>query len=933
MARRDVRQPGPQAPNTLQGASVGFSTGASRLDPNVPDISSSDFSAMKDVWPAVAKITEGVMGTARENAFRQGQADQAADMLNIGNTVDSAAALIEQASWLTRDSYAQGVKFQEYSEGQLETQSEISAQIAKSVERGESIQEFSQKIKPSLAKLNSKIAAFGLQGKAKDLAIDQMLGYTVAAQKGYQAAMEVKAETIYRNGLNQNTASSLDLLTNTQSIGDVVDVLNNAYDKTSMATSTFDPANAADATAKQLTGLVSEFSTRVIEASPADAMRVTSAIAWLYNSDKAKQLPIDARTKMLESLNSVQSNIHEFNYNQALSQIQSAETQFKTTGQFDPEFVQRAHNYINTGEVDQTISLKHARSLRSALGGFYIQADKDAAKRHVSLYGTGADIDAAGISRRAAASDGLAAILQMYNGQPDGYIAAIGVGVDKGRPELVAKAASGAVNLFSTRLGKSTAELEQDEGAGLANNVFNSLGSTYKQLNAQGKFDLAEQLLAGFSDADQREAVRIMWSDPGAVPALGTESSVIYESLYSGLKASTADSYNQTITPETLEDGLFGKFSNALSADFNFAQSEPMLAWQANDIQEMYNNHAKHYFQANRIHFKKDDSGEGVTRAMLREGFLLNTKTQVLAINPAQRMAMGGGVRASDDRVNAGLDSIAQDVISRMGDVEPHLFSLVKNKVDRENVHFKLTNNGIIVGVMDDKGRSIGDYMHYTYGDVYKLSTPSAGVSVAWVGGINTAGTNFKVPADTGTFGSNQLKQGILKHLFVQEGYHKNLKASDPSRPDVTTFGHGITPGAAKDVFKDDTKVQRFISLAKDPSSPEYQVMYDEFINGYFDNFKDVAVKAGLPDPTLGSIDNVREQLAHTEAYKAIADAMYHGGKYGGADAITSILRLARSDKNAAVAMLEKQQFYIQTGKDSGRKEFLVRAVRSIPNN
>ena len=134
----------------------------------------------------------------------------------------------------------------------------------------------------------------------------------------------------------------------------------------------------------------------------------------------------------------------------------------------------------------------------------------------------------------------------------------------------------------------------------------------------------------------------------------------------------------------------------------------------------------------------------------------------------------------------------------------------------------------------------------------------------------------------------------------------------------------------------DEAKVRRFISLAQDPSSPEYQQMYDEFLNGYFKSFKTVVQQAGLPPPDITPMSGLLEvgnATRYQEAYKAIADAMYHGGVNGGGNAIARILQLAKSDKNAAIAELERQQFYIQTGKDSGRKEFLINAVRSIPSN
>ena len=54
---------------------------------------------------------------------------------------------------------------------------------------------------------------------------------------------------------------------------------------------------------------------------------------------------------------------------------------------------------------------------------------------------------------------------------------------------------------------------------------------------------------------------------------------------------------------------------------------------------------------------------------------------------------------------------------------------------------------------------------------------------------------------------------------------------------------------------------------------------------------------------------------------------MYHGGISGGGNAMIKILNLAKSDKNAARKLMQQQPFYIQTGKDSGRKEFLLRAI------
>ena len=375
MASRDIKQPGLQAPSGLNAGGFGFATGASRYEPAMIDYPQVQSTLLTETLPALAKITEGIMNTAKENAFKQGQVDQASDMLGMGNTVDSANALIENASWLTKDAYTQGVRLQEFTEGQLEVQAAIQKQIQLSADADEPLSVFSQKVKPILAKMNVKVARAGLQGKAKDAAFDQILGYTVAAQKSYQETMEAKATNTFNLALNQNSAFHLDGFTNSSTLEDAVAQIDSLYNSTRMAAESRDPSTATDVTGKQLFAFVDQFSTRAVEASPADMMRINSALAWLYNSPNAKNLPLDIREKMQVSLNAAQARVHEFNYNQALLQIQGAETAFKTTGTFDPDFVKRAYAYVANGELDQTISLKHARSLREQLSKFYVSAD------------------------------------------------------------------------------------------------------------------------------------------------------------------------------------------------------------------------------------------------------------------------------------------------------------------------------------------------------------------------------------------------------------------------------------------------------------------------------------------------------------------------------------------------------------------------------
>lgn len=923
--RRDIAVQEVNKP--LVGSASGFSNANFQATPE------NVFNPM-DVLSKFTGSVQSIMGEANANAFKQGQADQASDVLAIGNTVDSAAALIEDASWLTKESYTQGVKYQQYAEGQLETQQEIAKQAQLSLKAGDTMQMFSQKVKPFLAKQNKRIAELGLAGEAKLTALDQVVSYTVSAQKTYQSALEAEAEFTFQKGLAQEGAGFVDRFTNTQDVASVVHELDSYVTSVSSAAYSSDPTKAVDTVGKQLLGAITNFQERAVGASPLDAQRIDAAMGWMYNSDTAKQLPVKERGKIIEQLQKAQAKVHEFNFNQSTKQIQDAQVLFKTTGQFDSDFVNRAKNYVDTGELNQTISAPHARALRSQLATFYTAADKEAPTQYLNLNGTGIELDANGVNRTTAAKAALASTLAQHNGQPSGYFAAIEQGRLLGRPELIQQASKGAVSTFSAQLTMNDEQLAESGTGGLANNSFVAMGTAYRQLNSEGRFDQAAALLKGFDNDNQREAVRQLWSDPNNVPTLGTETSTRYEKLYSRMEANTSAVYNVTFTTDAIDDGVFGQASSQVGAEFGYNPSEEIKAIHLEDMQSVYHNAARPYFQANNIRFAQDGTGEGALNAMLQHGFIIPTKAQLLAITPNQRMAIGGGVQASDDTVKLGLNGLAEDMISSLGDVEKHLkvpgtqFALNQNKVDRENIHFTFSNNGVMANAYDDNGTNIGATKYYTYGDIRKLSTPAAGANAVDIsapqGVVRTAGVDFKVKADTGTFGSNTLRSDSMKHIFVQEGYHKGLKASDPKRPNVVTFGHGITPDAAMAVFQDKTKVQQFIESSKDPSSVEYQTMYNAFYDGYYKDFQKNIFAAGLPTPNEGM-----SAVTHKQAYLGLLDAHYHGGQ-GGADAMIRIYNLARTDKAAAMQELQRQPFYIKTGRDSGRKEFLMDSVRSI---
>ncbi len=135
-----------------------------------------DATSGKTVLPNViqnaANALNKVVKFENDNAFLQGQADY-------------YAKTISEQSWLTTDSYQQGRSLSEFSTGILDYQQQATTLARESVQAGEDLNTFTQKLAPVLKDMNDKVAALGLTGEAKDTALKTVLTSVASAQKLY----------------------------------------------------------------------------------------------------------------------------------------------------------------------------------------------------------------------------------------------------------------------------------------------------------------------------------------------------------------------------------------------------------------------------------------------------------------------------------------------------------------------------------------------------------------------------------------------------------------------------------------------------------------------------------------------------------------------------------------------------------------------------
>ena len=106
-------------------------------------------SVLPSVIQTAAEVGTSMLATAREKAYVQGQ-------------VDYYAKNIQEHSWLTQDAYEQGLRVSDFSEGMLTYQSKVKELARSSVEAGDSLSVFTDKMAPLIQDMQQRVQNTGL---------------------------------------------------------------------------------------------------------------------------------------------------------------------------------------------------------------------------------------------------------------------------------------------------------------------------------------------------------------------------------------------------------------------------------------------------------------------------------------------------------------------------------------------------------------------------------------------------------------------------------------------------------------------------------------------------------------------------------------------------------------------------------------------------
>lgn len=175
-------------PSLVQASGFGF---APKVMPQVVDK-----REVPNYLGAFSAFTEKIVKPLQEDAFLEG-------------VTDNIAGQIEERSWLTQESYMQGVAYSNFG-GKLNEASGKFTELARtSLGKGESVQQYNMRAQEVLSGLNTELDNMGLQGKARELAQKQILSTHAASLETYQKEAETATKLRIQQGAIQQTQGTV----------------------------------------------------------------------------------------------------------------------------------------------------------------------------------------------------------------------------------------------------------------------------------------------------------------------------------------------------------------------------------------------------------------------------------------------------------------------------------------------------------------------------------------------------------------------------------------------------------------------------------------------------------------------------------------------------------------------------------------------------
>lgn len=845
---------------------------------------STGVSAIPELAKAAGSALTQIVQYKNDNAFLQGQADY-------------YAKTIAEQSWLTTDSYQQGRSLSEFSTGILDYQQRASELARASVQAGEDLNTFTQKLAPVLKDMNDKVAALGLTGEAKDTALKTVLTSVASAQKLYQK--ELENETIRNRELGANQLGTAAVVAAMQPGADGAVIAGNldaVFQGVYQLYENEDPKNALSKASKKSLGAVKEIVTRLQANSTDDLNKLKMLSGYMQ---RATNWTTDERDAALNAIDSKFMEFEKFQdvYNQESVRTLETRVQQGDASIDDIRDLQSAyHSQIAAGTLDPT----KGNALLDNLHRLSLKADAEYGNKLLVTNGTYADWERSGQGISKLTNQKVAQLLNTF----DGDTSAAGVylmrdstrtnipGEFKRGAELVAQGFQNFLNAPAS----SITEVQDTQ----ANAVLTYATAWNQAADNPGQRDA---LIAALPKEWQGAMRQVLRSPDVDVTDMRQLKGAL-DKARDGIEQQAKAGFTAQFTPDTFKSTFFG--DNGLQAKlFNQPTDALLMQYSREANANVLRN--KEYL-ASKGHLIVDE--ESAAQALLQEGLVVRTASGPVFLNPEFKQSTG---IENNEMLAKVFEQVKQEVSSKSG-----------GRSKAENVRVVVTGGTATFIDYDDNNVPLRQYVQ-TPDDLNRryrawvaeqaATAPENILDCVRVGGPSGVTLNVTRPWGN-AFMSNDLGTKVAKHLARSEGWTpdwRNTRSAegqaDPNLKQVDVIGIGISKQDHPDW------VER-LDAAKGNPAKMSQVIGD-FAGEYFKDFPAYVKEAGIPQ----TFEFGRRPDA---VYIGLADAMWHGGSTG-AKQYAAAIKTASTDIEQAKKDLMGTAVYKQSG--PARRKFLERGL------
>lgn len=847
-----------------------------------------DATSGKTVLPGViqsaANALNKVVKFENDNAFLQGQADY-------------YAKTISEQSWLTTDSYQQGRSLSEFSTGILDYQQRASELARASVQAGEDLNTFTQKLAPVLKDMNDKVAALGLTGEAKDTALKTVLTSVASAQKLYQK--ELENETIRNRELGANQLGTAAVVAAMQPGADGAVIAGNldaVFQGVYQLHENADPKNALSKASKKSLGAVKEIVTRLQASSTDDLNKLKILSGYMQ---RATNWTTDERDAALNAIDSKFMEFEKFQdvYNQESVRTLETRVQQGDASIDDIRDLQSAyHSQIAAGTLDPT----KGNALLDNLHRLSLKADAEYGNKLLVTNGTYADWERSGQGISKLTNQKVAQLLNTF----DGDTSAAGVylmrdstrtnipGEFKRGAELVAQ---GFMSLLNAPANSIT-EVQDTQ----ANAVLTYVTAWNQAADNPGQRDA---LIAALPKEWQGAMRQVLRSPDVDVTDMRQLKGAL-DKARDGIEQQARAGFTAQFTPDTFKSTFSG--DNGLQAKlFNQPTDALLMQYSREANANVLRN--KEYL-ASKGHLIVDE--ESAAQALLQEGLAVRTASGPVFLNPEFKQSTG---IENNEMLAKVFEQVKQEVSSKSG-----------GRSKAENVRVVVTGGTATFIDYDDNNVPLRQYVqtpddlnrrYRAWVEEQAATAPENILDSVRVGGPSGVTLNVTRPWGN-AFMSNDLGTKVAKHLARSEGWTpdwRNTRSAegqaDPNLKQVDVIGIGISK-------QDHPEWVERLDAAKGSPAKMSQVIGD-FAGEYFKAFPSYVKEAGIPQ----TFEFGRRPDA---VYIGLADAMWHGGATG-AKQYAAAIKTASTDLEQAKRDLMSTAVYKQSG--PARRKFLERGL------